>query len=122
MATNFKITFHRNSENLHFKLAGDFDGSSAFRLLDAIRSHSNHPMRIFIHTNTLKTVEPFGLDVFHTHVDLLKKKSIELVFTGKYSTALVPDISPPFRLSVSVLQDDGDRSIDKQRKLYGQGK
>lgn len=105
MATNFRITVHRNSENLHLKLAGDFDGSSAFELLGTIRSHSRHPSRIFIHTNSLKTIEPFGLDVFHTHFDLLKGESIELIFTGKNADTLAPDRSSLFGLSISTISD-----------------
>ena len=33
MATGFKICVHRNSENLHLKLKGNFDGTSAHELL-----------------------------------------------------------------------------------------
>jgi hypothetical protein len=106
MATNFRIAVHRNSENLHLKLIGDFDGNSAFELLDAIRSHSHHPSRIFIHTNGLKAVEPFGLDVFHTHFDLLKGESIELVFTGKNAATLAPQTSPLFGFSISAIPDN----------------
>jgi len=32
MRSNFKISFHRNSENVHLKLAGDFDEFSAYGL------------------------------------------------------------------------------------------
>jgi hypothetical protein len=34
MASNFRIFAHRNSDSLHLKPAGDFDGTSAFELLD----------------------------------------------------------------------------------------
>jgi anti-anti-sigma regulatory factor len=105
MATNFRITAHRNSENLHLKLMGDFDGNSAYELLDAIRTRSQHPSRIFIHTNGLKAIEPFGLDVFHTHFDLLKGKSMELVFTGENAATLAPDRSSIFDLSISTIPD-----------------
>ena len=29
MAVNFRIVIHRNDENLHLQMIGDFDGSSA---------------------------------------------------------------------------------------------
>lgn len=35
MAANFRISTHRNSENLHLKLYGDFDGTSAHELINA---------------------------------------------------------------------------------------
>jgi hypothetical protein len=34
MAANFKIFVHKNSENLHLKLIGDFGGNSACELLN----------------------------------------------------------------------------------------
>jgi anti-anti-sigma regulatory factor len=105
MATNFMITVHRNSEHLHLKLMGDFDGNSAYELLDAIRARSQHPSKIFIDTNSLKAIEPFGLDVFHAHFDLLKGKSMELVFTGKNAATLAPDKSSLFDLSISTILD-----------------
>ncbi|MFW6147019.1 MAG: hypothetical protein ACOC6B_01340 [Thermodesulfobacteriota bacterium] len=102
MATNFRIAADRNSKNLHWKLRGDFDGTSAFELLEAIRSHSHHPSKIFIHTDGLRAVEPFGLDVFHSHFDLLKGENIELVFIGKNAAALAPNPSPLFGFSISI--------------------
>jgi len=111
MATNFRIAAHRNSENLHLKLMGDFDGSSACELLDAIRTQSQHSSRIFIHTNSLKAIEPFGLDVFQTHFDLLKGKSIELVFTGEKATTLAPERSSLFDLSISTIPEAASSHI-----------
>jgi len=40
MATNVKITAHRNDENLHLKLKGDFDGTSAYELLNIVRKRA----------------------------------------------------------------------------------
>ena len=105
MATNFRIAAHRNSKNLHWKLRGDFDGTSAFELLEAIRSHSHHSSKIFINTDGLKAVEPFGLGVFHSRFDLLKGQNIELVFTGKNAAALAPNVSPVFGFSISIKPD-----------------
>jgi hypothetical protein len=36
MATNFQISVHRNSEKLHVKLTGDFDGTSGHGLLKTL--------------------------------------------------------------------------------------
>jgi anti-anti-sigma regulatory factor len=108
VAKNFRITIHRNSETPHLKLIGDFDGNSAYELLNAIRTLPQQSSRVFIHTNSLKDIEPFGLDVFHTHFDLLKGKSMELVFTGKNAVALAPDKSSLFDLSISTVPDDAN--------------
>jgi anti-anti-sigma regulatory factor len=83
MATNFKIAAHRNDENLHLKLRGDFDGTSAHELLDVVRKRDAHISRVFIHTSNLRDIHPFGLHVFRSNVNVLKGQSVDLVFTGE---------------------------------------
>ena len=83
MATNFKIDAHRNNENLHIKLRVDFDGTSAYELLDIVRKSAAHTSRVIIHTSSLRDTHPFGLHVFRSNLDILKGQSVELVFTGK---------------------------------------
>jgi len=83
MATNFKIAAHRNDENLHLKLKGDFDGTSAHELLDVVRKRDTHISRVFIHTSSLRDIHPFGLHVFRSNVSVLKGQSVELVFKGE---------------------------------------
>jgi anti-anti-sigma regulatory factor len=83
MAKNFKIDAHRNDENLHLKLRGDFDGTSAYELLNIVRKRAAHTSRVFIHTSNLRDIHPFGLHVFRSNLDILKGQSLEFVFTGK---------------------------------------
>jgi len=83
MATNFKIDAHRNDENLHLKLKGDFDGTSAHELLDVVKKRAAYTSRVFIHTSKLRDIHAFGLHVFHSNLDILKGKSVEFVFTGE---------------------------------------
>jgi anti-anti-sigma regulatory factor len=83
MATNFKIDAHRNDENLHLTLRGDFDGTSAYELLDIVRKRAAHTSRVFIHTSNLRDIHPFGLHVFRSNVNILKGQSVDLVFTGE---------------------------------------
>ena len=86
MATNFKIDVHKNDGNLYLKLKGDFDGTSAHELLDTVRKRAVHTSRVFIHTSNLKDIHPFGLQVFHSNMDILKGRSLEFVFTGEYAS------------------------------------
>jgi hypothetical protein len=37
MASNFRIFCHQNSDNLHLKLMGDFDGTSPYESLETLR-------------------------------------------------------------------------------------
>ncbi len=84
MAQNFKILSHRNSDNLHLKLMGDFDGSSAFQLLNTLKKNIDVDGKIFIHTNSLTSVHPFGSKVFHNNVAELRGGSKKIIFTGDY--------------------------------------
>ncbi|MFZ0451694.1 MAG: hypothetical protein WAL98_20850 [Desulfatiglandaceae bacterium] len=83
MASNFRVLIHRNDDNLHLKLVGDFDGTSAYELLDYIRKHYPKFSTIFIHTDCLKRLIPFGVSVFNSHLGGLDKKRMRLVFTGE---------------------------------------
>lgn len=90
MARNFRIAVRRNGENLHLKLMGDFDGTSAHELLNILKKRADHTSRAFIHTGSLRTIHPFGLKVFHANLDVLKGQSVELVFIGENAPQFEP--------------------------------
>jgi len=50
MASRFRIFLHQNSDNLHLKLSGEFDGSSAYQLINAIKNHNGKAGNIYVHT------------------------------------------------------------------------
>lgn len=93
MSANFRISMHRNSENLHLKLMGDFDGSSACELLNVLRKNSNDPLRVFIHTNSLKTIYPFGREVFRRNISELDGQRASITFTGDNARQIAPQKS-----------------------------
>ena len=37
MASNFRILKHQNGDNLHLKLAGNFDGTSAWEVFNTLK-------------------------------------------------------------------------------------
>jgi hypothetical protein len=84
MASNFKIYCHQNNGDLHLKLLGDFDGSSAYELINTLMKYQGDARRIFIHTFALSSVHPFGLNVFQKNCSI-KKLSQTLTFTGEYA-------------------------------------
>jgi len=90
MASNFQIFVHRNSDSLHLRLAGDFDGSSAFELLDTVKENGSGLRRVFIHTGSLKTIHPFGAHVFEKNLSDLKGLSLQLLFTGEHAKKIAP--------------------------------
>ena len=83
MATNFKINAIANGGVLHLKLKGDFDGTSAHELLTTLKKRADRTSRVFIHTGGLRSIHPFGLNVFRSNLNVLKGQSLELVFTGE---------------------------------------
>ena len=103
MATNFRISVHKNCENFHLTLMGDSDGTSAHELLQNLKRHSCRTSKIFIHTSCLGNIHPFGLNVFHNHLDVLKGKSLELVFTGENASQFLTEKFMLFGLIISTV-------------------
>ena len=92
MAANFRIRVHQNSDNLHLRLDGDFDGSSAYLLLNTIEKRCHLASKGFIHTSGLGEIDPFGSAVFKNHLGGLKPcRHMQLNFTGDHAEALAPD-------------------------------
>lgn len=90
MAGNFRVVVHRNSESLHFRLEGDFDGTSAHQLLQMLGERGAGAGKIFIHTNGLEEVHPFGTAVFQKNLSGLKARRAALVFTGSRAPEIAP--------------------------------
>jgi anti-anti-sigma regulatory factor len=55
MASNFQIYSLKTKNSLHLKLAGDFDGSSAYELINTLTEHSQSFYEIFIDISDLNT-------------------------------------------------------------------
>jgi len=88
MASNFGITLEKNSGGFGLKLAGDFDGTSAYELIYAIKKLPEDAVKLYIYTNGLKTIHSFGLDVFHRFMRSLSGQSAKIVFTGNSASQL----------------------------------
>jgi hypothetical protein len=98
VASNFGISVYRNNKNLHLKLSGDFDGSSALQLLYLMRNCLEETDKVIIHTGSISRIEPFGLNVFRYNLGTLVKYPMKFVFTGEKASSLIetwPDNSRP---------------------------
>jgi hypothetical protein len=82
MASNFQILSYKTRDSFHLKLDGDFDGNSAYELINVLRDHGAEFFQIFIDTNNLKTVHAFGREVFQKNFGALKQLS-NLIFIGE---------------------------------------
>jgi anti-anti-sigma regulatory factor len=83
MASNFQIFSYKTKDSLHLKLAGDFDGSSAHELINKLLEHGAGFYQIFIDTSDLKTIHPFGRNVFEKKFCSFKKQLGQLLFIGE---------------------------------------
>ena len=83
MASNFQLLSYRNKVNLHLQLYGDFDGYSAFELINTLKKNGRDFIQIFVDTNDLDKLYPFGLDVFQNN-NAMAKKCSSFIFIGKY--------------------------------------
>ena len=90
MASNFGIAIDRNSDGFGLQLEGDFDGTSAYELIYAIKKLPEDTVKLYIYTNGLKTIHPFGLDVFQKFMRSLNGQSAKIVFTGNNAPQLSP--------------------------------
>jgi anti-anti-sigma factor len=82
MASNFEIAVDRTSNVYVLKLEGDFDATSAYELIYAMKKLPAETAKIVINTNGLKHIYPFGIDVFHRFMRSLNGRSAKIVFTG----------------------------------------
>lgn len=82
MASNFQILSYKTRDSLHLKLNGDFDGTSAYELINTIKDQGTNFYQIFIDTNDLRTIYAFGRNVFQKNFGDLEKLS-NLIFIGE---------------------------------------
>jgi hypothetical protein len=83
MASNFKIYSFKTGNSLHLKLTGDFDGSSAYELINTIVAHGKGLYEIFINTDDLNNIYPYGTEVFEKKFGALKKQFHGINFIGR---------------------------------------
>jgi hypothetical protein len=62
---------------------GDFDGNSAYELINVLNEAGSRFWEIFIDTNGLKTIHQFGRVVFEKNFSVLNKKLSNLIFIGE---------------------------------------
>ncbi len=88
MAMNFKIFQLKSNNSVHLTLNGDFDGTSAHELVNTLKSYGPDVDQVFINTNGLKSVYPFGRVVLFRNLPGLRSRSRNLVFIGDHGRRL----------------------------------
>jgi anti-anti-sigma regulatory factor len=89
MANNFRADILRKDQScLYIRVAGDLDGSSAYRLINLIEKDKHNINKIMIDTNALRRVHAFGSDLLEINMRALKNNGMDVVFIGPFKRAL----------------------------------
>ena len=91
MASNFQIITLKTKDNLHLKLSGDFDVNSAQELTNTLLTHGVGCWDIFIDTNNLETIHPFGRVTFKWNLSNFYKQLNNLFFVGANKHKIAPN-------------------------------
>ena len=91
MASNFQIYSFKTRDSLHLKLAGDFDGSSAYELIHTLTKHNKGFYEIFIDTNDLNCIHPFGRQVLKKKLGALINQFNGITFLGRNGNKIALD-------------------------------
>ena len=85
MALNFRIASKElNNQCTALKLFGDFDGSSAWELINLLDENTRKAKKIAINTDGLRAIHAFGLDIFRPKMSKLKKTQVNIQVTGRF--------------------------------------
>ena len=82
MSSKFKISKQRQKDNLHLRLAGDFNDMSICELIDVLKDNCSGTNQVFIHTDNLENVSISGIgrDVFKRNLNNFSSSSINIRF------------------------------------------
>ena len=91
MASDFQIIAFKTKDSLHLKLDCNFDGNSAHELSNSLIAHSTGLWDTFIDTKNLKTISPYGIDVFQKNLNGIKNQLKNLIFVGANKHKIAPN-------------------------------
>lgn len=83
MSPKFQIVENLENDGLHLQMLGEFDGSAACDLIKRLEEGRASASQVFIDTTNLRSVHPFGQNVFENRIGRLSKTTPRLFFTGK---------------------------------------
>ena len=83
MSKNFQIEIKSSNDKLHVTPHGDFDGSSAWELVNLLDKHYHGNEKVIIDTRFLVKIDPFGCDVLRHQLNARVVPPDHLVFRGE---------------------------------------
>jgi hypothetical protein len=91
MASNFQMSSFKTNGSLHLTLYGDFDVNSAQELTSTLITHGAGYWDIFIDTNNLEIIHPFGRDTLKMNLNIFKNQLNNLFFIGANKHKIAPN-------------------------------
>ena len=91
MASNFEIGLNRSADLIVMNLEGDFDATSAYELIYAIKKLPEETAGVSIYTNGLKNIYSAGIDVFRRLMQELNHRPRKIALKGHHATRLWPE-------------------------------
>ncbi len=88
MSMNFQIFQLKHKNSVHLTLDGEFDGTSAYELINMLKAYDNNIQQVFINTNGLTAIHPFGQVVLYRNLSSIRGCCRNLVFLGDYGRRL----------------------------------
>lgn len=73
MAKNFKIEKHKDKDIMYMILKGDFDGSSAWELINLLKEGCKKINKVVIKTDSLGQVYQFGKDIAFSNLYMVNR-------------------------------------------------
>jgi anti-anti-sigma regulatory factor len=83
------MSVRRKKNNMHLKLIGDFDGSSAYQLVEKLKVYCIKSDHVIIDTNALREIHTFGLNILSYHMLKLKGPLSNVSFVGAYADRMI---------------------------------
>ncbi|HKZ17530.1 MAG TPA: hypothetical protein VJ161_08735 [Geobacteraceae bacterium] len=90
MSVNFSIEHRKSKGNLHVRPRGDFDGSSAFELVNLLHEKYDGEGRVIIYTRGLCRVYPFGCSTFQDRLNVRIVPAEQIWFSGEKGFEIAP--------------------------------
>jgi anti-anti-sigma regulatory factor len=99
VARNFRICVFRNDNYIRLQLAGDFDASSAFELINFLKEKCDGVALIFVDTTELSHIYDFGKSVFENNLFALRGQPRRFILTGRKANQMISKGNKLFEIS-----------------------
>ena len=89
MSTDFQMHYRHNKTNLHVRVKGTFDGTSAHELLNLFQREYRGG-NVFVDTAALGEIMPFGKNILQSRLCQTPVQAASLFFKGEKGFAVAP--------------------------------